>query len=303
MTSLSRQFKPTYLLLHVLLLSGALLLFYPVLFIVMASLFTPEEFNTSQIGFFPVAIHPTFQNLETLFFISINQANFQFYENSILRTLYGTFCAVLTSLLGGYVFSRLRFKGREVLFILLLTTQMIPGIISVMPTYLELARFPFAGGNDVFAGGKGILNSWWVYILLHGPAINIMGMFLVKQSLEKTPRELDEAAKVDGAGTARLIFRILMPLQRPVLSFVAITASIGLWNDWQTPFYYTSDNRLQTISSVLTRLTAFAGKEGEMPNYPAIMTFSLMLTIPCVIMFFIFQKQIIQGLANSGIKG
>lgn len=302
MTS-SLYIKPLHWLSHSILLAGALLLFYPVLFIVMASLFTPEEFNTTSIGFLPIAEAPTLQNLKTLFFVSINETNLQFYQNSIFRTLYGTLCAVLTSLLGGYVFARLRFRGREALFLALLATQMIPGIISVMPTYLELARFPFAGGNDIFYGGKGLLNTWWVYVLLHGPAINIMGTFLVKQSLEKTPRELDEAAKVDGAGTLRLIFGILMPLQKPVLAFVAITASIGLWNDWQTPFYFTSSTKLQTISSILTRLTAFAGKEGEMPNFPAIMSFSLLLTVPSLLMFFIFQKQIIQGLANTGIKG
>lgn len=299
----TKQIRPGHLAAHAVLLVGALLLAYPIVFIVLASMFTPQEFNTAHIGFFPIARNPTFTNLKTLFFVSINKYNLIFYENSILRTLYGTFCAVLTSMLAGFVFARLRFKGRDVLFLTLLGTTMIPGIISVMPTYLELSKFPFAGGNDIFSGGTGLLNTWWVYILLHGPAVNIMGMFLVKQSLEKTPRELDEAAKVDGAGTGRLIFQILMPLQKPVLAFVAITASIGLWNDWQTPFYYTNSTNVQTISSMLTRLTAFAGREGSMPNYPAIMTFSLMLTIPSVLLFFIFQKQMVQGLANAGIKG
>lgn len=291
-----KAFRMGHLLAHIILILGGFIMFYPVIFILLASMFTPAEFNTSQIGFLPLAKNPTFNNIKTLFFISINKANMTFYVNSIMRTVYGTSCAVITAMLSGYVFSRLKFRGRDVLFVILLGTTMIPGIISVMPTYLELAKFPFTGGS-------GLLNTWGVYILLHGPSINIMGMFLMKQSLEKTPMELDEAAKVDGAGVLHIIFKILMPLQKPVLAYIAITTSIGLWNDWQTPFYYTNSSKIQTISSVLTRLTAFAGKEGELPNYPAIMTFSLMLTIPSVILFFLFQKQIVQGLANTGIKG
>jgi multiple sugar transport system permease protein len=300
---LKKQMKPSYIIAHLVLLCGALVLVYPLIFMLMASLFTRDEYNTSTIGFFPIAKEPTLINFKILFFVTADKAMRYLYLNSIYRTLYSTFWATLTALLGGYVFARLRFKGKNVLFLMLLGTQMIPGVVALLPTYLELVRFPFARGNYIFTGGKGIFDTWWVYILLNGGAINIMGLFLVKQSLEKVPYELDEAAKVDGTSTIRLIFQILMPLQKPVLAFIAITTSIGTWNDWGTPFFYTNKSSLQTLASGLSKLTSFAGNPGQATNYPLILSISLLLTIPSIILFFLFQNLIVQGLANSGVKG
>jgi multiple sugar transport system permease protein len=222
--------------------------------------------------------------------------------NSIIRTAYNTFWVLLTSFLAGYVFARLKFKGREQLFLIMLATQMIPGTLAIIPTYLEFARFPFAGGNDIFTGGTGILNTWWVY-LIGGPAINIMGTFLVKQSLEKVPIELDEAAIVDGAGTLRIIFQILFPLQLPIMAFIAITTALGTWNDFITPFFYTNSDELQTLPSAITRISSVGASPGAVINYPLIITLSLGITIPAMLIFFFFQKYIVQGLANTGIKG
>lgn len=288
---------------YLFLAVGALIMVYPILFIVMVSFFTPTEFNTLGVSFFPIAQEPTLANIQQLFFVNTDRYTLIYYFNSLFRTAYGTFFACLTSLLAGYVFGRLRFKGKNVLFLILLATQMLPGIMSIMPTFLELYRFPFAGGNSVFMGGHGLYNSYGVYILLNGGAINIMGTFLVKQNIEAIPPSMEEAAKVDGAGTPRLIFFIVFPLVRAVLAYVAITQAIGIWNDWQTPFYYTTSREYQTIASALSKLSSFAGQEGTQVNYPAMMTFSLMLTVPSAIIFLIFQKNIIEGLVSAGIKG
>lgn len=220
----------------------------------------------------------------------------------MIRTVYNTLWALLTSFLAGYVFARLKFKGKDQLFLILLATQMIPGTLAIIPTYLEFARFPFAGGNDIFTGGTGILNSWWVY-LIGGPAINIMGTFLVKQSLEKVPIELDEAAIVDGAGTLRVIFQILFPLQLPIMAFIAITTALGTWNDFITPFFYTNSDDLQTLPAAITRISSVGASPGAVINYPLIITLSLGITLPALLIFFFFQKYIVQGLANTGIKG
>lgn len=288
---------------YLFLLVGVLIMVYPILFILMVSFFTPTEFNTLGVSFFPIAQKPTLANIQQLFLVNADRYTLIYYLNSLFRTAYGTFFACLTSLLAGYVFGRLRFKGKNILFLVLLATQMLPGIMSIMPTFLELYRFPFAGGNFVFMGGRGLYNSYGVYILLNGGAINIMGTFLVKQNIEAIPASMEEAAKVDGAGTPRLIFSIVFPLVRAVLAYIAITQAIGIWNDWQTPFYYTTSRELQTIASALSKLSSFAGQEGSQVNYPAMMTFSLMLTVPSAIIFLVFQKNIIEGLVSAGIKG
>lgn len=297
-----KQCSPVYLLGHILLLGIGLILLYPLIFMVLAGFFTKTEFTSTVLGIFPLPKAPTLENFKALIVGSTDAAVTTYLKNSIIRTAYNTFWAILTSFLAGYVFARLRFKGRDTLFLILLATQMIPGTLAIIPTYLEFARFPFAGGNHIFTGGTGILDSWWIY-LIGGPAINIMGTFLVKQSLEKIPLEIDEAAIVDGAGTVRLIFQILFPLQLPIMAFIAITTALGTWNDFITPFFYTTSDHLQTLPAAITRLSSVGASPGAVINYPMIITLSLGITLPALLIFAFFQKYIVQGLANTGIKG
>ncbi len=292
----TRRFSWSHLFGHLVLIGGGLVFIYPLLFMLLASLFTSQEYMSRPISLFPIAQEPSLKNLLQTFSTGTSSLLQTFAVNSILRAVYYTLWAVLTSFLAGYVFSRLKFRWREGLFMLLISSQMIPQFVGVLPTYLELAYWPFTGG-------KGILDTPWVYIVLNGGAVNIMGMFIVKQSMEKLPYELDEAAKMDGAGPLRLIFQIILPLQKPILAYVAITSFIYVWNDWGTPFFYTNSESLQTLASGLSRLTAFSSAFSGTPDYPFMMTLSLLLTIPCVVIFFFFQKLIVQGLANTGIKG
>ncbi|WP_336774163.1 carbohydrate ABC transporter permease [Paenibacillus sp. MMO-58] len=299
---LAFQLKPGNLFAHLVLLGIGLVLLYPLVFMILAGFFTKDEFTSSIIGLLPIAKAPTLQNFLVLFYGSADAGIQKYFINSGYRTIYNTFWALLTSLLAGYVFARLRFKGKDQLFLVLLGTQMIPGTIALIPTYLEFARFPFAGGNHIFTGGSGILDTWWVYFI-GGPSLNIMGAFLVKQSIEKIPFELDEAAKVDGAGTMRIIFQIMLPLQLPIMAFIAITTALGTWNDFATPFFYTSSDKLQTLPAAITRLSSAAVSPGAIPNWPLIITLGLGMTVPALLIFFFFQKYIVQGLANTGIKG
>lgn len=287
---------------HIFLIVGGLVLLYPLVFMFLAGLFTAEEYSSTIIGLFPFPEEVTFENYLILVKGTANSHIQKYFTNSIIRTSYSVVCAIFTSFLGGYVFSRLNFKNRDKIFLFLLATQMIPGVVALIPTYIQYARWPFAGGNDIFFGGKGILDSWWVY-LITGPSINIMGTFIMKQFMESIPKELDEAAKVDGAGTARLLFKILFPLCKPIMAYIAITTSIGVWNDWATPFFFTSSDELQTAPAAITRLSSVADSTFSIPNYPLMITLGIGMTLPAMILYFIFQKQLVQGLANTGIKG
>jgi len=299
---IKNQFTSMHLLGHVILLGVGLVLLYPLIFMVMAGFYNKTEFTATTLAIFPIPKAPTWANYKALVMGSMDAAVTVYLRNSIIRTIYNTFWAIITSFLAGYVFARLKFKGKETLFLIMLATQMIPTTLAIIPTYLEYARFPFAGGNSIFTGGTGILNTWWVY-LIGGPAINIMGTFLVKQSLEKVPIELDEAARMDGAGTFRLIFQILFPLQLPIMAFIAITTALGTWNDFITPFFYTSSDTLQTLPAAIAKLSSIGASPGAVINYPLIITLSLGVTLPALLIFFFFQKYIVQGLASTGIKG
>ncbi len=301
--SKKRENRAGNIIAYIILIPGGLIMVYPVLFIILASFFTPEEFNSTILNFFPIAENPTAVNWKNLIALGADKAIRNYYFNSIWTTLYATFCSVITSFLGGYIFARLKFRGRNALFTFMLMTNMVPGIIATLPTYLELVRFPFFGGNYVFTGGTGLFDCYGTYILLFGPCLNVMGTFLVKQQIEALPNSYEEAAKVDGAGFFRIVFVIVLPLVKPMLAFIAINTSIGCWNNWATPFYYTESADLQTIASAISRQSIFAGREGTIVDYPAIMSYSLLLTIPSVILFFCFQKYIIQGLVHVGLKG
>ncbi|MBB6674570.1 carbohydrate ABC transporter permease [Cohnella nanjingensis] len=293
--------KPINLFGHIILLVGGLVMIYPLIFMVLASTFTKQEYAATVLGPFPIAIKPTFANFRIIVGAAKDHLVQIYFFNSLFRTLYSVVFASLTAFLGGFVFARLRFRGKDGLFLFMLATAMIPGVVALIPTYIEYARWPYAGGNNIFMGGKGILDSWWVY-MIGGPALNIMGAFLVKQSMEKVPIELDEAAKIDGASTFRLIFQILLPLQLPILAFIAITTAQATWNDWGTPFFFTSSDKLQTLPAAITRISSIATSAG-VPDYPLMITLGLGITFPMLLIFFFFQRFFVQGLANAGLKG
>lgn len=166
------QFSPVHLFSHIVLLGVGLVLLYPLIFMVMAGFFNKTEFSGTVLGVFPIPKSPTLANYKALIMGSMDAAVTVYFRNSIIRTVYNTFWALTTSFLAGYVFARLKFKGKETLFLIMLATQMIPTTLAIIPTYLEFARFPFSGGNDVFTGGTGILNTWWIYLIGGRPLIS-----------------------------------------------------------------------------------------------------------------------------------
>lgn len=301
-STFTKQLQPMNLFGHAVLLIGGFILVYPLIFMILAGFMTKEEYASTVLGLFPIAEDPTLENFKTLIFGTADSQVQLFFFNSLIRTFYNVFMSIVIAMLGGYAFGRLKFKGRDKLFMFLLATIMIPPTVSLIPNFIQFARWPFAGGNDIFTGGKGILDSWWIY-LIGGPAMHILPIFLVKQSLQTVPYELDEAAKIDGSSTFRLIFQILMPLQKPMLAFIAITTAQATWNDWATPYFFTSSERLQTLPSAIARLTSLTNNPMELPDYPMMITLGVGITIPMLIIFFIFQKYIVQGLASTGLKG
>ena len=190
---------------YAILIGGGLVVLYPLIFMVMAGFYTAEEYNLTEIGIFPIPEYPTFKNFIAVF----DPANYNtiglYAFNSLARTVIVTVCTLLTTLLCGFTFARLHFPGKRIFFMALLFTSMIPGTVTMIPTFLLYAHWPFAGGNNVFSGGTGILDTWWVYVI-GCPAINVMGTFFVKQYIETIPDAIDEAAKIDGAGAWGVLF-------------------------------------------------------------------------------------------------
>lgn len=278
---------------YLLLCCFSLIMLYPLIYMLLAGFFTAEEYNSlmisGQLGLFSFPKTPTLKNYFALFAVAENRMLPVYFLNSLAKTLYVTFMTVATTMICGYAFSRLRFKISRPLLLVLIFCSMMPGTMSIIPTYIMYAKLHF-------------LDTWAVY-LIGGPAINVMGTFVMKQYLDSIPSSLDESAKLDGANVFQIIFRILLPVAKPMVAYIIITTAIGSWNDWSTGFFFTTSDKLQLLPSAISKISINASNGTALPDYPMMITMGLIVTVPALILYLIFQKSIVQGLAFVGIKG
>jgi ABC-type glycerol-3-phosphate transport system permease component len=204
--------------------------------------------------------------------------------NSLVLSAIIVISVLLTSSLGGFVFARLRFPGRDALFIFILSTTMIPFMTLLIPLYLVMRE----------------LNVLDTYIAVVLPAlVSSFGIFLCRQFVYGIPVDLFDAAKLDGAGDFRTYATIALPLMRPVLSALAIFTFLGAFNAYLWPLVVLNDQELYTLPLVLAGLS---GESGTV-NYEAVMAGSVISTVPTLIVYLLFQRNFIRGIALSGVKG
>lgn len=205
---------------------------------------------------------------------------------SIVVTVAVTVGRLILNSLAGYALSRLDFPGRRVVFVLIVATLAIPAIVLAIPRFLVM-------------GTLGMLNSWSGLIL--PLAVDAFGIFLMKQFFDSVPREMEEAARVDGATIFQTFSRIILPLATPALIALTILSFQGSWNEFLHPLIAApSAPELRTLPVGLALLK---GSFGESLNFPVLMGASVLTTIPVAIIFFAFQRYFTQGVATSGIKG
>jgi len=205
-------------------------------------------------------------------------------KNTLQVTVYALAGGLLTSTMVAYGFARTRFPGRNVLFLVLLATMMLPSQVTMIPVYIIYKNL----------GWVDTLRPLWVGSLFGGGAFYI---FLMRQFFMTLPRELDEAAAMDGCGTVAVLWRILLPLSKPALATVAIFSFMGHWNDFMTPLIYVNSIPKMTLA---LGLHIFRGTYQTQWNY--LMAASLVVMLPCLILFFLAQNYFIQGIALTGMK-
>jgi ABC-type glycerol-3-phosphate transport system permease component len=235
---------------------------------------------------FPPEFLPTefmWQNYPRVFQL-IPYANF--LKNSVIVTTIAVFGELLSASLVAYGFARMRFPGRNILFVLLLATMMIPYPVTMVPTFI------------LWSKGLGLANTFGPLTIpaFFGPAFSI---FLLRQFFLTINQELDEAAKVDGAHEFRIYWQIILPLAKPALATIAIFSFIANWNDFLTPLIYLSDSKMYTLALGINFLRNFRGG-GEL-SYQ--MAAAVMFVAPCIIIYFLAQRFVIQGIVTTGLKG
>lgn len=203
---------------------------------------------------------------------------------SIFLVLVNVILTVFACSLVAYAFARLNWPGRDFCFLLMLATLMIPGQVTMIPHFLIWKAL-------------GTYNSLTPLWLAHAFG-NAFFIFLLRQFLKGIPRDLEDAAKIDGCGTLRIYWHLMLPLMKPSLAAIAIFTFMGTWNDFMGPLVYIADQRLYPLAF---GLYAFSVQVG---NNPALtMAGSLLMTLPVIIIFFFAQKYFIQGVTLTGMKG
>lgn len=205
------------------------------------------------------------------------------YWNSIRIVLITIPLRGLAVSLAAYAFARLRFRGKNILFLLFMATMMITPEATLVPRYLLYKAF-------------GLIDNQWAIIV---PAIfDVFFLFMLRQFFMTVPRELSEAAFLDGYGHLRIYWRIILPLSMPALITMVLFTFIWIWNDYANPFVFINSMKKQLIT---TGLQFFQSREGA--NYALQMAGATFAVIPTVILFTFTQRYFVQGIATSGIKG
>lgn len=264
------------------LLIGITLWYLAPLFWMFMSSFMPLE----QVGIFP----PEWIPRQWQFHNYTDALDFWDFGNSLKNTLIITIASLIgdlaSSTIVAYGFARFRFPFRDALFLILLATLMLPFAVRLIPVYIAY--------NEI-----GWVNTFWPLI-----APNYFGsafyIFICRQFFLGIPQDLLDAAKIDGASEFRIFTQVMAPLAKPAIVVIAILSFQNSWNDFLGPLIYLQDAKLHTLAIGLYKFQSLPGQGGQ---YHLQMAASVMMVMPVLIVFFMFQKQFIQGANLSGMKG
>ncbi len=269
------------LILWCVLLFGSVVFMMPLYMMIVMSLKTTQEIAASSVWAWPK--HLTWDNFH-LVLTNPNAPFFLFFRNSAIVATLTTAGVIVSSSLVAYPFARLRFRGRDRLFILLLSTMMLPGLVVMIPTFILYKYLHWIGS----------FNPLWVPAWFGGGAFNI---FLMRQFMMGIPRDLDEAAFIDGASHSTIFWRIILPNSGAAMATIGIFCFVYTWKDFIGPLIYLNSPEKQTLELGLKTYQALNQERWEL-----LMSGSVLVMIPLIVMFILGQRYFVKGIVMSGIK-
>lgn len=268
---------------HVFMLSCSLIMIYPLLWMIASSLKPSNEIMRTSEQL--IVLKPTFENYINGWKGFARNSFATFFKNSIYLSVMQVLGTVVASSLTAFAFARIRFKGRKMWFAVMIGTMCLPGMVLQIPQYIMFNNMGWVGT--------------WLPILLPcwfgGGAFNV---FLLMQFMRNIPREMDEAARIDGCGWFRLYKDIMLPLVRPAMASVAMLTFIGAWGDYYSALIYLNKPQYYPVAYAL-KLYA----DEVAINYGPMLAMSVLSVTPIIILFFIFQNQLVEGISTQGLKG
>ena len=279
MDSYEAKQKRNKILMHLVLIIVSIIMLVPFAWMILTALKTNQE----SISVNPFYIFPHngwhWENFGTVW----KSYNFiVLYKNTLLMIFFRVICAVLTATMAGYAFGRLNFPGKKVLFSLVLIQMMVPAQIFIIPQYLMVSKM-------------GMLNTQ--FGLVFPGIVTAFGTYLLKTGYEGLPKDLEEAANIDGCNVGQRFLRIMMPLTQSSMVSLGIFTAVFAFKDLMWPMIVCTNANTTTLSAGLAKMQGQYGSE-----YPTMMAAATLAVLPMVIIYVIFQKQFVEGIATSGGK-
>jgi len=263
---------------YIVLILVSITMLVPFLWMFLTAFKTVSE--TTQVD--PFVIVPKVWQVENFGNVIKAMDFVRLYANTIMMIALRIVCAIITSTLSGYAFARLEFKGKNIMFALVLLQMMIPVQIFIIPQYVMVSNLHMT--NSVFG-------------LVFPGAVSAFGTFLMRQAYMQLPKDLEEAARLDGCNIPQTFYFIMAPLARSSMIALGIFTAVFAYKDLMWPMIVCPDNRATTLASALAKMN---GQYSQ--KYPELMMAALISCVPMIIIYIIFQKQFIEGIATSGGK-
>ena len=278
MAGMETKRKTSTIVTHTVLILISITMMVPFLWMILTSFKSTTEATAVN----PFVIFPKVWRTEA-FTAVLNNMNFLLlYKNTFLLIFFRVLCAVLTATMAGYAFGRLRFKGKNFCFSLVLFQMMVPVQIFIIPQYLMISKMRML--NSIFA-------------LVFPGMVTAFGTFLLRQGYMGLPNDLEEAARLDGCNIGQTFLYIMAPLARSSMVALGIFTAVFAFKDLMWPMIVNTDKDMLVLSSALAKM------HGQyVAKFPELMAASLIACVPMIIIYVIFQKQFIEGIATSGGK-
>ena len=212
----------------------------------------------------------------------------RFTANTIFITVLAMTAEIFTCSLVAYGFARFRFPGRNFLFLLMLSTMMLPGVVTLVPTFILWRELKLIDTYDPM-----VLGAWFAW----GPSY----IFLLRQFFLSLPREIEEAARIDGANTFQIYWHIMLPLVKPALLAIAVLSFIGNWNNFMGPLIYLNSGEKYPLIMALKFFEQSLSKEA--PKFHYMMAMTTMMSVPLLLLYFFMQRTLIEGITAGAVKG
>lgn len=277
-SSIERNERINSVIIQVFLILISITMLVPFVWMVLTSFKTVTE--ATQVN--PFVIFPKVWRTDAFKSVMNNMNFILLYKNTLLMIVFRVLCAVITATTAGYAFARLNFKGKNFAFSLVLFQMMVPSQIFLIPQYLMISKINML--DTMFA-------------LVFPGLVTAFGTFLLKQAFMSLPRDLEEAARLDGCNIGQTFLFVMLPLARSSMVALGIFTALFAYKDLMWPMIVNKDKTLMVLSSALAQM------QGQyVTKFPELMAASLIACVPMIVIFLIFQKQFIQGIATSGGK-